>query len=106
MVEVACQLVVWRGGCSNGCKHVAVNLCAYEKDVLSLSLSWENIIDLEEQQRHHLQRLHVKGVLWKPPLEEEDSSSLSSSALKFVVLGLYDHDKVSIDRNHLFTALL
>ncbi|KAL5148619.1 hypothetical protein HKD37_13G035633 [Glycine soja] len=69
---------------------------AYEKDVLSLSLSWENIIDLEEQQRHHLQRLHVKGVLWKPPLEEEDSSSLSSSALKFVVLGLYDHDKKSL----------
>ncbi|KAG4969455.1 hypothetical protein JHK85_035876 [Glycine max] len=94
MVEVACQLVVWRGGCSNGCKHVAVNLC------------WENIIDLEEQQRHHLQRLHAKGVLWKPPSEEEDSSSLSSSALKFVVLGLYDHDKVSIDRNRLFTALL
>lgn len=73
---------------------------------LSLSLSWENIIDLEEQQRHHLQRLHAKGVLWKPPLEEEDSSSLSSSTLKFVVLGLYEHDKVSIDRNNMFTALL
>ncbi|KHN27189.1 hypothetical protein glysoja_025473 [Glycine soja] len=75
-------------------------------ELVAFYQDWENIIDLEEQQRHHLQRLHAKGVLWKPPSEEEDSSSLSSSALKSVVLGLYDHDKVSIDRNRLFTALL
>ncbi|TKY64931.1 hypothetical protein E2542_SST07782 [Spatholobus suberectus] len=47
---------------------------------------WEDVVGLEEQQRRHLQRLHAKGVLWKPP-EEEDSSS-SSSALRSVVFRL------------------
>ncbi|KAG4958454.1 hypothetical protein JHK87_035087 [Glycine soja] len=64
------------------------------------------IYDPDEQRLWKVERLHAKGVLWKPPSEEEDSSSLCSSTLKFVVLGLYDHDKVSIDRNRLFTALL
>ena len=45
----------------------------------SLSVGWEEVFGLEEQQRRHLQGLHTKGVLWKP-LSEVDSSSLLSSS--------------------------
>uniref|UniRef100_K7MVA1 OTU domain-containing protein n=1 Tax=Glycine max TaxID=3847 RepID=K7MVA1_SOYBN len=66
---------------------------------------WEDVVGLEEQQRRHLQRLHAKGVLWKPPPEEEDSSSpLSSSALRSVVFRLSHGGEVSADGNCLFTA--
>ncbi|XP_061374416.1 uncharacterized protein LOC133316650 [Gastrolobium bilobum] len=67
---------------------------------------WEDVVGLEEQQRRHLQRLHAKGVLWKPPLEEEDSSSSSpsSSGLRSVVFSLSHGGEVSADGNCLFTA--
>ncbi|RDX97246.1 hypothetical protein CR513_19998, partial [Mucuna pruriens] len=66
---------------------------------------WEDVVGLEEQQRRHLQRLHAKGVLWKPPEEEESSSSpLSSSALRSVVFRLSHGGEVSADGNCLFTA--
>ena len=74
---------------------------------------WEEVIGLEDQQRRHLQRLHAKGVLWKPPPEEEEddddsssssSSSPSSSSLRSVVFCLSHGGEVSADGNCLFTA--
>lgn len=59
---------------------------------------WEDVVGLEEAQRRHLQRLHAKGVLWKPP-ETEDSSDLRS-----VVFRLSHGGEVSSDGNCLFTA--
>ncbi|RYR60152.1 hypothetical protein Ahy_A04g017238 isoform B [Arachis hypogaea] len=74
---------------------------------------WEDVIGLEDQQRRHLQRLHAKGVLWKPPPEDEEddddsssssSSSPSSSSLRSVVFRLSHGGEVSSDGNCLFTA--
>ncbi|CAK8540955.1 unnamed protein product [Lathyrus sativus] len=59
---------------------------------------WEDVVGLEESQRRHLQRLHAKGVLWKPP-ETEDSSDQRS-----VVFRLSYGGEVSSDGNCLFTA--
>ncbi|ESW11286.1 hypothetical protein PHAVU_008G017000 [Phaseolus vulgaris] len=67
---------------------------------------WEDVVGLEEQQRRHLQKLHAKGVLWKPPEEVHDSSSSppSSSPLRSVVFRLSHGGEVSADGNCLFTA--
>jgi len=67
---------------------------------------WEDVVGLEEQQRRHLQKLHAKGVLWKPPEEVEDSSSSPplSSHLRSVVFRLSHGGEVSADGNCLFTA--
>ncbi|XP_027349249.1 uncharacterized protein LOC113860896 isoform X2 [Abrus precatorius] len=72
----------------------------------TFSGGWEDVVGLEEAQRRHLQRLHAKGVLWKPPEEEEDSSSSSpsSSGLRSVVFHLSHGGEVSADGNCLFTA--
>ncbi|XP_019455494.1 PREDICTED: uncharacterized protein LOC109356567 [Lupinus angustifolius] len=68
---------------------------------------WEDVLGLEEQQRRNLQRLHAKGVLWKPPPEEDSSSSMpSSSSLRSVVFRLSHGGEVSSDGNCLFTASL
>ncbi|KAK2413378.1 hypothetical protein QL285_036096 [Trifolium repens] len=65
---------------------------------------WEDVIGLEELQRRHLQRLHAKGVLWKPPEMEDSSSSPSESDLRSVVFRLSHGGEVSSDGNCLFTA--
>lgn len=59
--------------------------------------AWDEVFGLEEQQRRHLQRLHAKGVLWKHPGKEEESSAP-------VVFRLSHGGEVSSDGNCLFTA--
>lgn len=71
----------------------------------AFSGGWEDVVGLEEQQRRHLQRLHAKGVLWKPPeTEDSSSSSPSLSDLRSVVFRLSHGGEVSSDGNCLFTA--
>ncbi|WVZ06422.1 hypothetical protein V8G54_019768 [Vigna mungo] len=71
---------------------------------------WEDVVDLEKQQRCHLQKLHAKCVLWKPLEEVEDSSSSSSpsssSHLRSVISRFSHSGEVSTDGNCLFTASL
>lgn len=71
----------------------------------AFSGGWEDVVGLEELQRRHLQKLHAKGVLWKPPENEDSSSSSpSSSDLRSVVFRLSHGGEVSSDGNCLFTA--
>ncbi|GLT47128.1 hypothetical protein SLA2020_208440 [Shorea laevis] len=55
---------------------------------------WDDVVELEDQQRQHLQKLHAKGVLWKQP-KDHDSA---------VVFRLSHGGEVSLDGNCLFTA--
>ncbi|KAF8118149.1 hypothetical protein N665_0006s0142 [Sinapis alba] len=59
--------------------------------------TWDEVYGLEEQQRRHLQRLHVMGVLWKHPGKGQTSSPP-------VVFRLSHGGEVSSDGNCLFTA--
>ena len=61
---------------------------------------WEDVVGLEDIQRRHLQRLHAKGVLWKPPASEDSSPS----DLRSVVFRLSHGGEVESDGNCLFTA--
>ncbi|KAK7273123.1 hypothetical protein RIF29_14169 [Crotalaria pallida] len=77
----------------------------------AFSGGWEDVVGLEDQQRRHLQRLHAKGVLWKPPPAPEeaaegdsDSSSSAPKSLRSVVFRLSHGGEVSSDGNCLFTA--
>ena len=47
----------------------------------------------------------MKGVLWKPPSKEEDSSPMSFSVLIFVVLRLSHGNEVFADEIFLFMTL-
>uniref|UniRef100_A0A1J3GBI0 OTU domain-containing protein n=1 Tax=Noccaea caerulescens TaxID=107243 RepID=A0A1J3GBI0_NOCCA len=71
---------------------------AVEKTMAAATTTaWDEVFGLEEQQRRHLQRLHAKGVLWKHPGKEEESSAP-------VVFRLSHGGEVSSDGNCLFTA--
>ncbi|XWS63504.1 hypothetical protein CRYUN_Cryun06bG0103900 [Craigia yunnanensis] len=61
---------------------------------ITAAATWEDVIGLEDQQRRHLTKLHVKGVLWKHP-------NVHSSP---VVFRLSHGGDVSADGNCLFTA--
>jgi hypothetical protein len=61
---------------------------------------WEDVVGLEDIQRRHLQRLHAKGVLWKPPANVDSSPS----DLRSVVFRLSHGGEVESDGNCLFTA--
>lgn len=65
-----------------------------EEMKIDAAASWEEVVGLEEQQRRHLQKIHAKGVLWKPP------GDLGAS----VVFRLSHGGEVSSDGNCLFTA--
>lgn len=76
---------------------VPVNLSA---DAFTGGGGWEDVVGLEDIQRRHLQRLHAKGVLWKPPATEDSSPS----DLRSVVFRLSHGGEVESDGNCLFTA--
>ncbi|CAH8389943.1 unnamed protein product [Eruca vesicaria subsp. sativa] len=67
---------------------------AAEKTISATTTAWDDVSGLEEQQRRHLQRLHLKGVLWKHPGKQDSS----------VVFRLSHGGEVSSDGNCLFTA--
>lgn len=56
--------------------------------------SWDDVSGLEEQQKRHLTRLHVKGVLWKHPEDQKTT----------LVFRLSHGGEVESDGNCLFTA--
>ncbi|KAL8138200.1 hypothetical protein V2J09_004201 [Rumex salicifolius] len=58
--------------------------------------SWDNVSGLEDLQRRNLFKLEAKGVLWKPPREDESNSP--------VVFRLSHGGDVESDGNCLFTA--
>ncbi|PON45276.1 OTU domain containing protein [Parasponia andersonii] len=66
--------------------------------------AWDDVLGLEEQQRRHLQKLHAKGVLWKPPRGKDDDDGGGSSPPRSVVFRLSHGGEVSADGNCLFTA--
>ena len=70
------------------------SLDTIEAITTTVTTTWETVSGLEDQQKRHLQRLHAKGVLWKPP--GDDASS--------VVFRLSHGGDVDADGNCLFTA--
>ncbi|GFY88106.1 hypothetical protein Acr_06g0000460 [Actinidia rufa] len=70
------------------------SLDTIEAITTTVTTTWETVSGLEDQQKRHLQRLHAKGVLWKPP--GDGSSS--------VVFRLSHGGDVDADGNCLFTA--
>ncbi|XP_050208249.1 uncharacterized protein LOC126657583 [Mercurialis annua] len=67
------------------------------EDNVTRTVTWNDVIGLEEQQKRHLQKLHAKGVLWKQPNNGE-------SPPRSVVFRLSHGGEVSSDGNCLFTA--
>lgn len=72
----------------------AVDLDLVDEMKIDAAASWEDVVGLEDQQRRHLQKIHAKGVLWKPPGDHGAS----------VVFRLSHGGEVSSDGNCLFTA--
>ncbi|XP_057495564.1 uncharacterized protein LOC130780573 [Actinidia eriantha] len=70
------------------------SLDTIETITTTITTTWETVSGIEDQQKRHLQRLHAKGVLWKPP--GDDSSA--------VVFRLSHGGDVDADGNCLFTA--
>ncbi|PIA33831.1 hypothetical protein AQUCO_04000122v1 [Aquilegia coerulea] len=65
---------------------------------VEVKTTWETVSGLEDQQKRYLQKLYTKGVLWKNPIVQQDSS------IRSTIFRLSHGGDVEADGNCLFTA--